>query len=201
MNNITPEILLRCHIEDRQETKRKRIKRNFIVFLLIALFVALVFDLVLVYKHKKWKEYESMAYVPYTHILIPYRDIKCDLTKAEMRNKLDKLYKIDYTYEEIDEIEQLVWGYSKDNHIMICKNVKNGDYIYVLAHEMTHIKYKVCNEIFVEYKTIITLYESKDKLLQEIALNRARFIVGGGVATEYDCGYYLLEYFKGEIYA
>lgn len=200
MNNITPEMLLRCHIEDRQETKRKRTRRNFIIFLSITLLIALIVDFCLIYNQKKREEYESMAFVPYNHIQIPYSSIKCDLTKGEIRQKLDRLYRIDYSYEEIDEIEQLEWGYVNGNHIMIYKNVRESDYIFVLAHEMTHIKYGVSNEIFVEYKTITMLYESGNKLFKQVALNRARFIVGGGVTREYDCGYYLLQYFKGEIY-
>lgn len=170
--------------------------KKFIIILLSILVVgAIAFDVWLVIEHKK--QPPSLEVKPYTKVYLPYEYPKTTLTKPEIRSLLDNLYKIKYTYEEIEEQEQLTWGYAQGNHIMICDHISATNYVYVLAHEMVHIKYNTNNETFAEYKTITTLVESGNELFRAVATDRAKFIVSGGLnGTERDCGYYLKEYFN-----
>lgn len=85
---------------------------------------------------------------------------------------------------------------------VVMRNVQYGiDDVKAYAHELAHIKYQTRNECFATYKAIITLYESDNKFLKYVAIEYANDVLGGGyVGMQEDCGYYLLEYFKGETY-
>lgn len=172
-------------------------KKFIIIILSILVAIAIGFDIYLVYRHHHPKEPPHLDIIPYEHFTIPQEHIETELSKAEIRTMLDSLYNIKYTYREIEEREQLEWGYTHDGVIEIVNYISPIDYVHVLAHEMTHIKYGTSNETFTEFKTITTLYESNNILFQKVALNRAKFIISGGLAhDERDCGYYLLEYFN-----
>ena len=172
-------------------------KKFIIIILSILLALVIGFDIYLVYRHHHPKEPPHLAVIPYEHFTMPQEHIETDLTKAEIKILIDNLYKTKYEYQEVEETEQLVWGYTHDGIIEVYKNVDNLDYIIVLAHEIVHIKYGTSDETFTEYTSIITLYESNNILFQKVALNRAKFIISGAYqGTEYDCGYYLLEYFN-----
>ena len=82
--------------------------------------------------------------------------------------------------------------------IWIRPNLKGLNDIKTYAHEIIHVKYQVANERFVQFKTITTLYESEDNFLKYVAINYANDILKGNYTKEYDCGYYLLEYFKNK---
>lgn len=69
-------------------------------------------------------------------------------------------------------------------------------YTFFLAHEFVHITYTTNNECFTEFTTIKTLYESGNEWFKNVALWRANDIVSHNLQDNYDCGYYILEYFK-----
>ena len=73
----------------------------------------------------------------------------------------------------------------------------DGTMIKAYAHELAHIKYQTLNDSYATYQAIITLYESNDEIFKHIAIDYANDVLTGGYkGTDYDCGYYLLEYFK-----
>lgn len=73
----------------------------------------------------------------------------------------------------------------------------DGTMIKAYAHELAHIKYQTTNDSYATYQAIITLYESNDEILKHVAIDYANDVLTGGYyGTDYDCGYYLLEYFK-----
>lgn len=84
--------------------------------------------------------------------------------------------------------------------VYVQKGVSVSDFILFYSHELTHLKYWCENETFVMYKTITTLYESDNHVLKCVALAAKKNILDGNVENpEYDCGYYLLQYFKEEL--
>ena len=77
------------------------------------------------------------------------------------------------------------------------KNNTQHKYIIDYAHELTHLKYMVADETFTTYKSLILLYESGDYHLKYHALVEIKEILSGSCKNnEYDCGAYLVEYFK-----
>lgn len=84
--------------------------------------------------------------------------------------------------------------------IVVMRSQQNGiDNVKAYAHELAHIKYQTINECYATYKAITTLYESDNKFLKYVAIEYANDVLGGGYfGMQEDCGYYLLEYFKGE---
>ena len=84
--------------------------------------------------------------------------------------------------------------------IVIMKNVQYGiNNVKAYAHELAHVKYQTLNDCFATYKAITTLYESENEMLKYVAINYANDVLQGGYeGNEYDCGYYLIEYFKGK---
>lgn len=192
MLEITPKELLVNHVKHRKEVKRKS---KTIFMLSFLLFITIILDIFIV-NYFKVPRYKTLDVIYYEHLNLPQQPINCALTKHEIKSMLDDFYNIYYIYYEDETLDISIGGFVEDNTITINANLNNIDYLYALAHEITHIKYKITDETLTEYRTIVDLLESGNSLFEQVAMNRARLIVSGGVAgTEYDCGYYLLPYF------
>lgn len=193
MTEITPRELLINHIEHRNEVKRKRRTITLLSFLIL---LAIVFDLIIVAYFSK-PHYPMLKVIPYEHLTLPVQPIDCTLTKMEIKAMIDDFYNIHYNYYEAD-IQGTDGGYvDKKRNITININLTNTEYLFALAHEITHIKYNTPNETFVEYTTIVELLESGNTLFEQVAMNKARMIISGSaMGTEYDCGYYLIKYLQ-----
>ena len=87
-------------------------------------------------------------------------------------------------------------GISWFNTITLDNDLSGWETIYVLTHELCHIKYYTCNETFTEYMTFIELYESDNEIMH----NRGEWLAREQVYyktrwhTEYDCSYYIKKY-------
>lgn len=79
--------------------------------------------------------------------------------------------------------------------VFIDKNLTSIDFEISLAHEFTHIRYQTVNECFTTYQTIIDLYESDSEYLKAVAIEYANDVMFGRFPEQYNCGYYLYEYF------
>lgn len=180
-------------------------KKITIWILSILIVLSVIANGIMVYKIKNKPKPPSLDVIPYEHYYIPQDIILCTLTKTEVKEMIDDVYKTSYTYNEVGYLGVDLRGDTlqgnadtTNRHISVLSNLQIINYIEVLSHEIVHIKYQTTNETFTEYTSIISLYESDVGVFRSVALNRARFIIGGGCAgTEYDCGYYLIEYFKG----
>lgn len=165
----------------------------------ILIVLAIIVDGIIVYRINNKPKPPELEVIPYEHYYIPQEKITCSWTKQEVKVLLNLLYDTSYTYSEQDYIGEKIAGDSNiaDRHIIVLSNLSVIDYIWVLSHEIVHIKYQAANETFTEYTSIVTLYESEIIVFKKVALNRAKLIISGGYAeTEYDCGYYLKNYFK-----
>lgn len=166
----------------------KRVIKNLIIILLWVLSGLVVFDMVHIYTAHRL---EIKEYKP---IEIRYQFNK-DFTKEEVRKSVVGLFDTPHFYFEKD-IEADGMALLLVGTIIINPEVSKEMYGYVLAHELTHLKYRVGNESWVSFKAFTTLYESGDEILQNSALYYADKVMSGWFGEDYDIGYYILEYLE-----
>lgn len=122
--------------------------------------------------------------------------------EGDVKLKIDNLFNFKYFYKETDNFKGLILGKSIPLYrtVIVKKNLKEEDpeeYALALTHELCHLKYNTYNDTFINYMTFKTLYECEDEALQTIGFNFGVTIIEGGYeGNNYDCGYYILEYFK-----
>lgn len=174
-------------------------KKYVIIILSILVIIVLSLDIYLVIKHKRQKESTTLQFVRYNHFEIGYRiGVDVQYNKSQIKNMLDDIYNVKYTYQEDDLGNVATCGIANiaNKSITMNSRLSPKDYVWALSHEIVHIKYKTADEVFTEYTSIITLYECGNDVFSNIAYNRAADIVAGVYKnTEYDCGYYLINYF------
>ena len=144
----------------------------------------------------------DMKVMNYDRFHVQVEEIEYSLTKKEAKQLVKDLYNTPHIYIETSNINEYSYANSfiMARVVRIKPNLSILDYVFSYAHELTHIKYQTADETYTMFKTFTTLYESGNEELQNIALRYAQNIIEGGyLDTEYDCGYYILEYFKGEI--
>lgn len=181
--------------------KKNTIKKQIIlIYILVFMLILSLIGLFIVIRMQNRLKPEYLPVKQYQHRYIPLEKIECDLTKKEAKQIVDSLYNVKYDYKEVNIIDDNgSAGYTNNRQVLVLNSLNVEDYIVVLSHELVHIKYNTFNETFVEYTSIVTMYESDIDIIQKISLNRARLIIAGCYAnTDYDCGYYLLEYFENK---
>lgn len=67
-------------------------------------------------------------------------------------------------------------------------------YCYTLCHEMCHINYFTGNEIYTNFMTFKTLYESENEELKQIGAIFGIYVLNGMFNQDYDCSYYIVQY-------
>lgn len=180
-------------------------KKIIIIILSVLLLIVTIANVQITLKIRH-KKRTTLEVVEYQHIDYELSQFKCDLSRREVKTILDAFSGVSYKYVEVGEI----WSDNKyatagttdikNKTITLVNWLPVEYYIVALAHELTHLKYKAENETFTEYKSLTWLYETNIRAFQIASLNRAKTIIRGDYAgTEYDCGYYLLQYFKGEL--
>lgn len=118
-------------------------------------------------------------------------------SKEEAATLVRDLYNTPHSFKEADLNNKNGHADILNEVVYIDENLTISDFIYAYAHELTHIKYKTTDETFVTYKSIITLYESNNHILECVALSATTEILNGCAdGSQYDCGYYLIEYFS-----
>lgn len=162
-------------------------KKLFII-LITLLFIFIVADTVHIYTAHRLeiKEYEPIE--------IRYKFNK-DFTKEEVRKSVVGLFDTPHFYFEKD-IEADGMALLLVGTIIINPEVSKEMYGYVLAHELTHLKYRVGNESWVSFKAFTILYESENEILQNSALYYADKVMSGWFGEDYNIGYYILEYLE-----
>lgn len=145
----------------------------------------------------------SLNIKPYTTQIIEIQDKpQLILTKQTARTTIANLFNTPHIYREKDLPPQengrskIMWRI-----VEIDKNLDVHTYIVTYTHELCHVRYQVGNETYTAYMTFVRLYESNNAELQYHALVYAQDVISGDYSgTEYDCGYYILEYLKGVNY-
>lgn len=181
--------------------KNKNSSKSLWVFIIILLVVIILWFGYL-YATNIWVQKRfALEVKPYTTDLRLNYDLKCPYdNNSDIKKDLDKLFNAGvYFYREKDMPTGIGANVNFTFRLVTMNKFYLGyknDYTFFLAHELTHLKYYSANECFVEYKAIITLYESGNDYFKNIALWRANGVLLGNIQDEYDCGYYLLEYFN-----
>ena len=167
----------------------------------IALIIALLIELILIaYNvcHIRFSnQLEVKTYKP-TYITIP--PVEQTLTKDTANDLINDLFNTPHIYIESDLANTNI-GVATPMYrvVQIQKGLNLHNYIISYAHELTHVKYQVGNETYTAYQTFVLLYESGNAELRYHALVYANDVLSGGyVGTNYDVGYYILKYLKGE---
>lgn len=166
---------------------------NLIIFLTLIITVLTVFQIIYIFN------YINLEVKDYKKTQLTIENMEYTLTKKEIRNIIKELYDIPHIYIETDNLPEKENGisYVLLRMINVKKSLDIKTYAITYAHELTHIKYQTADETFTTFMTFVTLYESGNKELQNMALKEAQGIINGGYAgTEYDCGYYILKYLK-----
>lgn len=143
----------------------------------------------------------SLNIKPYTTQIIAIQDKpQLTLTKQTARTTIANLFNTPHIYFEKDlppqdnGISIIMWRV-----VQIDKDLDVHTYIITYTHELCHIRYQVGNETYVAYMTFVRLYESDNHELRYHALLYANDVISGCYDdTQYDCGYYILDYLKGE---
>ena len=177
-------------------TKIRAVQNALIVMLLLAL----VFTIFQVW-HIQFSH--SLEIKPYTTQIIAIQDKpQLTLTKQTARTTIANLFNTPHIYREKDLPAQengrskIMWRV-----VQIDKDLDVHTYIITYAHELCHVRYQVGNETYTAYMTFVRLYKNNNAELQYHALIYAKDVISGDYSgTEYDCGYYILEYLKGANY-
>ena len=133
----------------------------------------------------------------YTPIEIEW-EFKEKPNKEEVRKLLVGLYNTPHFYFEryIGNADGMarIWL----RMVVIDPDVIPEMYGYVLAHELTHLKYRVGNESWVSFEAFKTLYKSGNEVLKNSALYYADKVMSGWYDGAYNIGYYILEYLEAQ---
>ena len=165
---------------------------------IITLLVLIVLNCTLIFRIKfshnwKPKSYERIELEQPT-------DIAKNVRKSDLKRLVDKLVNIPHLYTEKGKRMQN-WGYSQImfRRVVINSDLEGEDYVITYTHELMHLKYWCENETYTSFKTFVTLYKSGNVILRNVAERYAYDVVTNGsfIGTEYDCGYYIMEYLKG----
>lgn len=134
---------------------------------------------------------------PYTESTHFEYDVNTDYSIAEIKQLIDNDFKIQYFYK----VENLHAGGITYFQMRLIKvdtmtTKLKPFYAYVMAHELTHLKYMNGNECWTEFNAWKYLYESDNEFLHNVALWRANDITQSKSGDAYDCGYWINEYLR-----
>lgn len=166
---------------------------NAIIILLMGVVSLTLFQVYYIFNHN------NLEVKPYEKVNLNTPKMEYTLTKSEIKKLVADLYDTPHIYIERDNFKDERLGHS--SIILRTTEIKKGldlaEYATTYAHELAHVKYQVVDETFTEFKAFVTLYESGNAELQNMALRHIQATIYGGYdGTEYDCGYYVIEYLK-----
>ena len=149
------------------------------------------------YKFVEVDQDTRQTYINYLNKQVSSNEYK--YTKQEMRQVLeDEVGLRLYWYKE-DDIPN--GGYSVGFYriIYMDRNVGIEQYCFILCHEMCHIKHYTANEIYTNFMTFKTLYESDDPELRQAGTWFGIYLLNRGYNQEYDCSWLIVDYLVDKI--
>lgn len=144
------------------------------------------------------RTYFNWGYVPYEHctIAMPH-NLAASVSKNELKKMVSNLYNTPHIYKEKSNSKKAGDTYLNSiiRIVTIRKELQGEAYALSYAHELSHVKYYCQNETYTSYITFVTLYESQNKVLKNVAERYAcKVLAGCYKEKQYDCGYYILKY-------
>lgn len=135
---------------------------------------------------------QTMEYVAVEpKISLEYEPYSTDMTRAEIRERMERIVGVCLYDERFEAIADKGNVNTFSRVIRINKDIEITDYIWVLCHEMVHLKYYSHCERFTSYKTFVLLYNSE---FRPMAINLACSMRDGGFEQEYNCYAQIEEY-------
>lgn len=178
--------------------KLQRIKRFIKSLLIIALLgmLALVgYQNWYIFTQNKWEVKEYTRQTLFAVNTPEYRE------KCELKALIEDVFDVPHFYVEYKDLSPLIKGDAIEqiNMVFVDKDLDGFDYASALAHELSHCKYQSNNECYTEFMAIKTLIESKYEYTQNLGKYWANRITNGYKDDgERDCGWYLIQEYKGE---
>ena len=175
------------------QTKRSK-KIPILLFVILLELITIVILLSRIYYVFAYNDLEVMAYEP---VDLKFQAMNYTITKEDAKQLLSDMFNIEHKYVETNDISEKDFGNSNiaRKEIKIRPDLDLVEYVITYTHELVHVKYELYDETNTAYKTFIELYESGHNELHNISLVYAQSIMDGCYkGTEYDCGYYILQY-------
>lgn len=171
--------------------KRLKIYISIIIFLLI-------FDIVL------WSNLYLVVYRNAYNVIscsaVYYEPSKepDDITVKQAIEIVNEHFNINYTlkFEDMQENGLLGKATFIFNIVRIDNDISGWEVLYVLTHELCHLKYYTINETFTEYMAFVELYESDNEIMHNRGewMAREQVYYRKKLNTEYDCAWYIRQY-------
>ena len=163
----------------------------FVILVELLVIVALLSQMYFVFA------YNDLEVRDYTAMELVFDEMEYTITKQEAKELVATLYNVEHSYEETNDLPESDAANSNiaRKEVRIRPDLELLEYTISYAHELTHIKYRSYDETYTAYQTFVDLYESGHAELQNMSIVYAQSVLYGCYAgTEYDCGYYILEY-------
>ena len=175
------------------QTKQKK-KIGILIFVIL---LELIVIAVLISRFYYVFAYNDLEVVAYKPIKLRFTPMNYSINKEQAKQILMNLFKVEHSYTETNDLPET----DSANSVIGQKSVKIRpdlpliEYTVSYAHELVHIKYEYYDETSTAYRTFVDLYESGHDEIKNISLVYAQAIMDGCYkGTEYDCGYYILQY-------
>ena len=172
-------------------------KISILIFVILIELIVIVALLSRYYFIFAYNDLEVKSYQP---VNLQFQSMNYTITKEDAKQLVANLYNVEHSYTETNDLPETDAANSNisKKEVKIRPDLALIEYTVSYAHELTHIKYSSYDETYTAYRTFVDLYESGHNELQNISLVYAQSIMDGCYSgTEYDCGYYILEYLKG----
>lgn len=175
------------------QAKQKK-KIGILIFVILLELIVIAVLISRFYYVFAYNDLEVLAYKP---VNLRFSQINYSINKEQAKQIIANLFNVEHSYVETNDLPET----DSANSVIARKEVKIRsdlpliEYVVSYTHELVHIKYEFYDETNTAYRTFIDLYESGHNELQNISLVYAQSIMEGCYkGTEYDCGYYILQY-------
>jgi len=176
----------------------KSVRRRSILIFIILFELILIFALLAQFYYV-FAYNNNLEVMDYQAVTLDVKMRGCKLTQNEAKLAIEELFNIEHTYIETTELSDKVFADSNivRKEVRIKPDLLIEEYVISYTHELVHIKYESYDETFTAFKTFVELYESGNEELMNVSYIYAQSVMDGCyVGTDYDCGYYIVEYLK-----
>ena len=174
-------------------TKQKK-KIGILIFVILLELIVIAVLLGRFYYVFAYNDLEVIAYKP---VNLRFNPINYSFNKEQVKQIIANLFNVEHTYIETNDLPETDSANSVigRKEVRIRPDLPLIEFTVSYAHELVHIKYELYDETNTAYRTFVDLYESGNDELKNISLVYAQSIMDGCYkGTEYDCGYYILQY-------
>ena len=174
-------------------TKQKK-KIGILIFVILLELIVIVTLISRFYYVFAYNDLEVLSYQP---VKLRFTPMNYSFNKEQVKQIIANLFNVEHSYNETNDLPETDSANSiiGRKEVNIRPDLPLIEFTVSYAHELVHIKYEYYDETITAYQTFVDLYESGNDELKNISLVYAQSIMDGCYkGTEYDCGYYILQY-------